>query len=161
MDDLIIESTGNIEYYTNVDDLNVDNPDPVDAVPDSTYYVYQSVPEEVEEYKEDIQGEDLKEEDKEEDKEEEKEVEKEEEKEEENDVQEVQYVYIKSDSVLDDYDINNRNSSETVSVNDVQYLIDTPLNEYRLTDSLITIIIFMGLFVGMIYCIKRTVFKWN
>lgn len=156
MDDLIIESNGNLEFYTNLDDLDVDS-NPVEAVPDTTYYVFQSVPEEVEEYKDDSQDEDLKEEDKEEI----EEVEEEEEEEEVKDVKEVQYVYIKSDSVFSDNDINDNRSVETVSMNDIQYLIDTPLNEYRLTDSLITIIIFMGLFVGLIYCIKRTVFKWN
>ena len=153
----MIESTGNLEFYKNVDDLDVDYPDPVEAVPDSTYYVYQSVPEKVEEYKEDSQVEDLIEEDKEEIKEEE--VEKEEE--EEKDVKEVQYVYIKSNSVSDNDVVNDNHSAETVIVNEAQYLIDTPLIEYNLTDSLLLIIILMGLFFGLVQIIRRSLLKWN
>lgn len=154
MDDLIIESNGNLEFYTNVDDFDVAS-DPIEAVPNSTYYVYQSVPEEVEEYKDLSQVEDLKEEDKEEIKE------VEEEEEEEKDVKEVQYVYIKSNSVSGNDVVNDNHSAETVSINAAQYLMDTPLNEYKLTDSLLLIIILMGLFFGLVHLIRRTVFKWN
>ena len=157
MDDLIIDSNGNLEYYTNVDDLDVGDSDSVEAVPDSTYYVYQSVPEEVEEYKDDSQAEDLNEEGKEEI----KEVEEEDEEEEEKDVKEVQYVYIKSNSVSDNDVVNDNHSAETVSINAAQYLMETPLNEYKLTDSLLLIIILMGIFFGLVHIIRRSVFKWN
>lgn len=167
MDEIIIEDNGSIEHYQNYsDNLDIIRIDPSGYENNSqtiqeteTYdtYVYTPVPEEVEEYKEGSHAADLIEEEKEEIKEEKLEEEEEEDK----DVKEVQYVYIKSNSVSDNDVADDHNSVETVSMNTVQYIIDTPLNEYKLTDSLLLIIILMGLFFGLVHLIRRSVFKWN
>ena len=134
MDEIIIEDSCSIEHYQNYsDNLDIIRKDPSGYEDNSqtiqesdTYdtYVYTSVPEEVENYKDDSHVEDLKEESNEEV---EKVEEEEEEEEEEEDVKEVQYVYIKSNSVSGNDVVNDNHSAETVSVNTVQYLIDTPL----------------------------------
>ena len=53
----------------------------------------------------------------------------------------------------------NNNNSQVGSVS--QNVISTPLRDYNLTDQIIVIELCIGLFIGLIYVLKRTVFKWK
>lgn len=66
-------------------------------------------------------------------------------------------------SAGNDIDLYNRNESlNTISSNIVsQNIIDTPLNEYSLSDSLTVLLIVMFFTFGMITIIKRSIFKWS
>lgn len=152
MNEIIFESNGNIEHFTDPEYLQEDpfiQEDPV--IQEDPKNVEKDIKEEFEDDQEEDQEEDQ-----------EKKEEKEEVKEDEDN--EIQYVYIKSDPVYISDDPGYRDNSEAVSIvseNDVQYLIDTPLNEYKLSDSLLLIIIMLILGYGLINLIKRSIFKWN
>ena len=52
--------------------------------------------------------------------------------------------------------------NQIVSVNSVsQNIIDTPIKDYTLTEQIIVLELAIGLFIGLIYIIKRSVFKWH
>ena len=52
--------------------------------------------------------------------------------------------------------------NQIVSMNTVsQNVIDTPLKDYSLTEQIIVLELAIGLFIGLIYIIKRSVFKWR
>ena len=53
----------------------------------------------------------------------------------------------------------NNNNNEVGSLS--QNVISTPLRYYTLTDQIIVIELCIGLFIGLIYVLKRTVFKWK
>ena len=78
----------------------------------------------------------------------------------ENENREVQYIYIKSDPVSTGNDISDSNNNQTVGIVS-QNIIDTPLNEYDITNSLLVFMIVMFMGVGIIWLIKRSIFKWN
>lgn len=156
MNEIIFESSGNIEHFTDMEYLQEDS-----LLQDDTGVQENSVndqEEKIEDHEEDH------EEDHKEDQEEEQEEKEEKEEEKEDEDIEIQYVYIKSDPVSISDDSGNNNNGEVVSIvsaNDVQYLIDTPLNEYKLSDSLLLIIIMLILGYGLISLIKRSIFKWS
>ena len=57
---------------------------------------------------------------------------------------------------------NNVADDQIVSVNSVsQNIIDTPIKDYTLTEQIIVLELAIGLFIGLIYIIKRSVFKWR
>lgn len=156
MNEIIFESNGNIEHFTDTDNLQEFPVIQEDTLKEEEFVNDQE--EKIEDQEEEDQ-----EEDQEEDKEEKEEKEEKEDVKEDED-NEVQYVYIKSDPVSISDDSGNSNNGEVVSLvsaNDVQYLIDTPLNEYKLSDSLLLIIIMLILGYGLISLIKRSIFKWS
>lgn len=143
---LLFESTGSIEYFPDPENVQEDNPVPVPVPEESKEEDQEQIILDSEEEEDQVV-------DKEEDQEEKEEDSK-------NENREVQYIYIKSDPVSVSDDIINNNNTETIGIIS-QNIIDTPLNEYDITDSLLVfmIVLFMG--AGIIWLIKRSIFKWN
>ena len=57
---------------------------------------------------------------------------------------------------------NDVPDNQIVSMNTVsQNIIDTPIKDYTLTEQIIVLELAIGLFIGIIYIIKRSVFKWR
>lgn len=57
---------------------------------------------------------------------------------------------------------NNVTDNQIVSLNTVsQNIIDTPIKDYTLTEQIIVLELAIGLFIGLIFIIKRSVFKWR
>ena len=140
---LLFESTGSIEYYPDPEYVQEDTPVPEEPKEEDQEQIIGD-PEEKEE---------VQEEEKEEDQEEKEEDPK-------NEDREVQYIYIKSYPVSVSDDIIDNNNSEAVGIIS-QNIIDTPLNEYDITNSLLVFMIVMFMGVGIIWLIKRSIFKWN
>lgn len=126
------------------------------------YQIYDSVSEEVEEYTEPV----VEEVEQVEQLEEVEEEQTEEEENEKNDNSESVRVYWPSDPknvIVPVSDVTNDilNIESSVSVDNIRNIIDTPLNEYNITDSLL-LLIFLCLFCwGLLNLIKRSIFKWN
>lgn len=146
---LVFDSTGSIEYYPDPENVEEDTSLQEESNEEDQEQTMLD-PEEKEEDQEQLIS-DL--EEKEEDQEEKEEDTKDEDS-------EVQYVYIKSDPVSVSDDIIDNNNNKTVGIIS-QNIIDTPLNEYDITNSLLVFMIVMFMGVGIIWLIKRSIFKWN
>ena len=140
---LLFESTGSIEYYPDPENVQEDTPVPEEPKEEDQ----EQIVSDPEENQEQIVS------DPEEDQEEKEEDTK-------NENREVQYVYIKSNPVSLSDDIIDYNNNQTVGIIS-QNIIDTPLNEYDITNSLLVFMIVMFMGVGFIWLIKRSIFKWN
>ena len=59
-------------------------------------------------------------------------------------------------------DINNNNSSETISINSVsRNILYTPLEEYTLTEQIFVVELVIGLVIGLVILIKKVVPRWK
>ena len=64
--------------------------------------------------------------------------------------------YVSNNQIVEDTDFQEQ-EIETLSYN----IIDKPINQYTVTESLILFSIVLGLFVLFILLVRRTVFKWK
>ena len=146
---LVFDSTGSIEYYPDPDYVEEEAPHPDERTEEDQEQIISDPEEKEEDQEQKEEDQELKEEDQ-----------KVKEEDTKNENREVQYIYIKSDPVSVSDDIINNNNNQTVGIIS-QNIIDTPLNEYDITNSLLVFMIVMFMGVGIIWLIKRSIFKWN
>lgn len=161
MDEIIFESSGSIEHFTDIeylnnsDNLHDNGSDPIYEL--ETVRQLEVVEEEPEEDLEEDPEEKL-EEEAEEQLEEEQEELKEENKEEGNNNDIFQVSNVQTDLYISD-DLERLSDNQIVVVS--ENIINKPLNEYTVSESL-QLYIFISIFVaGFIVLVRRAVLKWS